>query len=620
MHDLKASVLWCKSANRGANFLICNRVPDAKSEAIVCRCALGVLILFLTFWPRFNLSLATGIGSALSLDGNGDEVRVEHSQSLVLTDALTIEAWIYPFGPGSGGSAGAGGIVVNKEDEYELARFDDGNIWFAVANENPGWTWIDSGYVVPEGTWAHLALTYSARVQLFQLFVDGVPVFSRAGTGEIGNDHETHNFFKIGARREARRQFFDGFIDEVRIWNIVRTEAEIRATMSTTLQGNEAGLAGYWNFDDGTANDLSKNGNHGTLRENAAIVTGKTTKLFFSTIDWVNAGDKFGLDLMVEDSTDLAGWQFDIAFNPGVLSAVSVTEGDFLSKDGGNTFFETGEIDNTGSEITGMGGVLISRSGISGAGTLFSIIFEAKAAGEGQLQLHNVKLASDNRTRIPYEIIINPIIVEKGYDVNGNGVVNILDLTLVSQNFGKSNPQADANGEGIVDIFDLIAVAQDLAMPSLAPGVDGWQPTLNSQTIQNWIDIAHTADDGSEAFQRGVTNLNRLLLDVENADLRSLPTKTVLFANYPNPFNPETWIPYQLAYTAEVTLTIYDTKGALVRRLELGHQRAGYYTDRSQAAYWEGRNDLGELVGSGIYFYQLEAGDFSATRKMLILK
>ena len=609
VHDLKASCC-------GANFLICNCVPDTKLEAVACRCALWVLILFLTFCSSFNRSLATGIGFAVSLYGEGDEVRVEHAPSLVMTDALTIEAWIYPFGPGSGE-----GIIVSKLGEYQIARFGDGSIWFAIANENPGWTWIDSGYVVPEGTWAHLALTYSASAELFQLFADGVLVFSTAGTGNLGDNHPTLNYLKIGARREARREFFDGLIDEVRVWNIVRTGTEIRAAMDTPLQGNEPGLAGYWNFDDGTANDLSKNGNHGTLRENAAIVTGKTAKLFFSTIDWVNAGDTFTLDLMIEDSADLAGWQLDIGFNLEVLEAVSVTEGDFLPKAGGNTFFQEGEIDNASGEITGIGGVLISRSGISGTGTLLSVTFEAKVAGEGQLKPYNVKLGSDDRNRMPYEIIINSVIVERSYDVNGDGEVNILDLTLVSQNFGEDNPQADANGDGMVDIFDLIAVAQDLATPSLAPGVDRWQPnTLNSQTIQNWIDMVHAANDGSEAFQRGIANLKHLLSNVGNADLRSPPTETALFANYPNPFNPETWIPYHLAHAADVTLTIYDMKGVIVHQFSLGYQQAGYYTDKAKATYWDGRNNLGEPVGSGVYFYQLEVDDYSATRKMLVLK
>ena len=98
------------------------------------------------------------------------------------------------------------------------------------------------------------------------------------------------------------------------------------------------------------------------------------------------------------------------------------------------------------------------------------------------------------------------------------------------------------------------------------------------------------------------------------------PMHTRLLQNYPNPFNPETWIPYQLASDAVVTLNIYDTKSMLVRQLDLGYQQAGYYTDRLQAAYWDGRNHLGESVGSGIYFYQLRAGDYTTMRKMVILK
>jgi hypothetical protein len=98
------------------------------------------------------------------------------------------------------------------------------------------------------------------------------------------------------------------------------------------------------------------------------------------------------------------------------------------------------------------------------------------------------------------------------------------------------------------------------------------------------------------------------------------PMHTQLLQNYPNPFNPETWIPYQLAQPADVTLTIYDTKSMLVRQLDLGYQQAGYYADRVRAAYWDGRNHSGEPVGSGVYFYQLRAGDYSTMRKMVILK
>ncbi len=96
--------------------------------------------------------------------------------------------------------------------------------------------------------------------------------------------------------------------------------------------------------------------------------------------------------------------------------------------------------------------------------------------------------------------------------------------------------------------------------------------------------------------------------------------ENTLLANYPNPFNPETWIPYQLSEPADVSVSIYSVNGHLVRRLELGHQSAGVYQSRSRAAYWDGRNAFGEQVASGLYFYTLTAGDFTATRKMLIRK
>ena len=102
--------------------------------------------------------------------------------------------------------------------------------------------------------------------------------------------------------------------------------------------------------------------------------------------------------------------------------------------------------------------------------------------------------------------------------------------------------------------------------------------------------------------------------------VQSVPSGTNLLPNYPNPFNPETWIPYQLAKPAEVTLTIYNMRGVVVRTIALGHQAAGVYTSRSRAIHWDGRNMFGEKVATGLYFYTLAAGDFTATRKMLIRK
>ncbi|MCY4402880.1 MAG: T9SS type A sorting domain-containing protein, partial [Candidatus Poribacteria bacterium] len=105
-----------------------------------------------------------------------------------------------------------------------------------------------------------------------------------------------------------------------------------------------------------------------------------------------------------------------------------------------------------------------------------------------------------------------------------------------------------------------------------------------------------------------------------NLDSIGKPQQNQLLQNYPNPFNPETWIPYQLTQDSPVTVSIFDTTGKLIRTLSLGYQSAGFYNNQDRAAYWDGRNALGEPVASGIYFYQLITPSFQQSRRLVILK
>ena len=207
-------------------------------------------------------------------------------------------------------------------------------------------------------------------------------------------------------------------------------------------------------------------------------------------------------------------------------------------------------------------------------------------------------------------------------DVTGNGVVNFRDIVAVANNYGKTvaggaNRKADVNNDGKVDIDDLIAVAEAVdaaAAPALAQE-DIETGSLQAADVQLWIRDAKQAN----ADPAGIAALEQLLTALIRRDL-PVPKETVLLANYPNPFNPETWIPYELSAAAEVTVTIHASDGKLVRRLELGQIPAGVYSDKERAAYWDGRNTQGEPVASGVYFYTLSAGDFKATRKMVIRK
>ena len=336
---------------------------------------------------------------------------------------------------------------------------------------------------------------------------------------------------------------------------------------------------------------------------------------FFKTP--IHREDTFTLNIRAENIFDMAGWQFDIAFDPAVLEAIDVSEGNFLKADGGATFFQSGSINNAAGKITGLSAARLSTQGVAGTGTLLQVRFKAKAAGETELALDKFQFGSttgDNIPAGPHEIRIN---VEEGLptgDVNRDGIVSILDLILVAQQLGRRVPAGspvDINGDGVVSILDLIRVAQGIAGSPAAPAAGA--KSVDAAMIEAWIAQARLEDDGSVAFKQGIENLQNLLASL-------IPEETALLRNYPNPFNPETWIPYQLAESAEVTLTIYDMNGQLVQRLEVGHQAAGMYQSRSRAVYWDGRNQLGESVASGLYFYTLTTGDFTATRRMLILK
>lgn len=236
--------------------------------------------------------------------------------------------------------------------------------------------------------------------------------------------------------------------------------------------------------------------------------------------------------------------------------------------------------------------------------------------GLAEMDVHDMAvniLRADFTEIVRFEV--NDASIYAQSDVNQDGTVNIQDLVIVANKIGHPGAadgelNADINADGTVNILDLVQVASNFGEEAPAA------PTVNTPTaeqIQSWLTQVRQIDDGSPAFRRAINVLEMLLQTVR-------PEMTALLPNYPNPFNPETWIPYQLSNASDVQITIYDTKGAIVRTLGLGHQAAGYYTNRNRAAYWDGRNRLGENVASGVYFYQLQADNISRLRKMVILK
>ena len=318
--------------------------------------------------------------------------------------------------------------------------------------------------------------------------------------------------------------------------------------------------------------------------------------------------------LNITDGENVAGYQATVQFDTTVLQYVSSENGDYFPQ---GAFFVPPVVE--GNKVTLAASSLAGES--NGDGILATLTFELVAAKKSTLTLSEVSLVNTDGVRSHPNIVEDTQIeiIEVSYppeDINEDGAVNILDLVAVASNFGKTGENsADVNEDGVVDIIDLVLVAGAIGNTADAPSV--WSRDLKVVPtrieVQQWLTQAQSINLTDGTLRRGIFILEQLLAVLT-------PKETVLLPNYPNPFNPETWIPYQLAAPAEVKISIHASDGKLVRTLDLGHQPIGVYHHRNRAAYWDGKNAQGEPVASGVYYYTLSAGKFSTTRKMLIRK
>jgi hypothetical protein len=191
-------------------------------------------------------------------------VDIKTQNRLERFNTATFEAWVFPTGAGSN-PRGGGGMILNKERSYEIARFQDERLMWAFKQSSTDWAYDDPGLKIPEQRWSHIAVAFDAGAGEVRTYLDGNPGRSAKARGAI---QPMPAKLRLGARTEGD-QNFAGHMEEVRIWNTARTIAQIQRDMYTRMTGDEEGLVGLWPLNDATGNgapDRSPSGNDGVLR------------------------------------------------------------------------------------------------------------------------------------------------------------------------------------------------------------------------------------------------------------------------------------------------------------------------------------------------------------------
>ena len=241
--------------------------------------------------------------------------------------------------------------------------------------------------------------------------------------------------------------------------------------------------------------------------------------------------------------------------------------------------------------------------------------FTANSKGVKKIAVVSGEIELDQTQAIIVKEVQPPLLA----DVNDDGIVNIFDLVIIAGQFNKSGVSlsGDVNDDNLVNIFDLIMVAGNFGKSNIAA------PTMLTNKLT-------FTTQQKQRIQSAIVELEDMLVRSEIEELvfnllktilpKRLSEQTQILPNYPNPFNPETWIPFELSRDSAVSVTIYNVVGTVVRSISMGYLEAGRYVSQSRAIYWDGKADSGERVASGTYFYTLKANTSTFTQKMIILK
>jgi hypothetical protein len=579
-----------------------------------------------------GLSYSQGGSYALDFDGSNDYVEVSGYTGVTGTSSRTVELWVKTSAYGMisyWGTNSCGwrfGLRVNSNSDYGT---------LGALKVEIGCGYKSGTTDLTDGNWHHLAVAFATggSADDFILYVDGIQE-STSSLDRVFNTQSSSNV-KIGYWDE----YFNGQFDEIRIWDDVRTAAEIRANMHAELSGSESNLVAYYQMSNGSGTSLtdnSSNSNTGTLTN--MVTSGGSS-------DWVTSYAPIG-DLNSSYVTDIeAIWSASGTSASDASDGLTMTVSSALSTGNFAVFGNNNTSGTSASDLGSVGSSIrtgriwqVDESGTV-AGTVTIDISDATGNAGQSGTASNFRLLYRSGTSGDFSSAAT------GASISGDAV----SFTSVSlaDGYYALGAESDATLPVELTTFEVLDTRDngitlhwitESEINNLGFILDRRTPTINWIEIASFVTDTELQGQGSVSHQTVYTYTDNTVTDDETYDYRiadvdydgnkeyhslqlmgispaSIPITYVLHQNYPNPFNPITTLSYDLPEDALVNITIYDMMGKVVRTLINMEQTVGY-----RSVQWNGTNDNGSPVSAGLYLYTIQAGEFVQTKKMVMLK
>jgi hypothetical protein len=551
-------------------------------------------------------TLSIGADSLLTLNGSTQYVSVPDNSTLRLTDNVTLEAWVYP-------TKSSGNMTIVDKGNYNYLFNIKPNGQSGLGLYNAGWGWIYSSGTVPLNQWSHVAVVFQTGTNGVKFYLNGTLLSQHTATGALTTNAGA---FAIGKQAPGTCDcnFFEGKIDEVRVWSVARTAQQIRETIYRTLTGTESGLISYWQFNEGagtTAAD-SVGGNHGTLVDSPAWATSpipvgggtsSSTSSFTSGTIGIGTVTLTTSDAF-DNAVDITATQINTA--PNSLPATSSTE---LN----DRYWVVNAFGTPGTFSTSLAFVVPSTFTNNGTASVSSYnLYKRNSTSDGSWIL-----AVSGASRVAIDTVVFDGITS--FSQFTIGTDDPLPVEIASLNIQYRAPNVELRWKTASEVNNTGWEIQRLEGKWGNGSIGEWVRTgfvegggtSNSPKEYSFDD--RNLKSGTYSYRLKQIDRDGKFKYSQNVEVHvgSVPNVFALEQNYPNPFNPATMICFTLEKPGLTTLKVFDAIGREVATLVNESLDAGVYHQKQFD---------GSTLSSGIYIVRLQNNGAHTLKKMMLLK